>query len=328
MDFDSELFEEHTKVRGQANLKKAIEFAQQGDLIRARPYIIRAHRQLGFANDEVRSLLTNICLPLGDIQTVRETFKRSAIYEFNRNNLDKALSLAEIAINAARVFYGVYDIPPQDEIVEKILSVAQNHPLYKKLKKARSKRKSFLEKSKKFHLGYLMEGFDWTQAPIKHYMSLVKYHDFQTFDITFYSRWRPDDPVQNSDKYSDTIEYFENYGCRVVVAPKLPSHFDRIIWLAEKISDEKIDILVSYVMYTVPFVFFLEALKPAPCFIKEGLQQPEWIDLPEAIIHYRKRNVLNDVGRCFYLDMHFEKPTLPKPYSRKDFGIPNDEKKA
>jgi len=174
--------------------------------------------------------------------------------------------------------------------------------------------------TEKLTVGYITEGFDFTQAPVKRMLYLSEHHDKDGLDITFFSRLSENDGYPN---YKETIEKIRENGCNVVTAPQLPSALDRSLWLFEAIRWKKINVLVTYAMTTVPHLHFLCAMKPAPILIKDCLQQPEFSDLPDVTIHHSPQTMKGDKGNCRLLPFRFPIPERQRTFTKADFGIPD-----
>jgi len=188
----------------------------------------------------------------------------------------------------------------------------------------------FQHETPKFHngdklrVGYLTEGFDKWQAPVRRLMHLSKYHNEDGVDITVFSRLSAEDKLVHWDCYQEVQDQLRQNGCDVVAAPSWMGPLDRSLWLFDIIRSKKIDVLVTYAMATIPHLHFLCAMKPAPILVKDCLQQAEFSDLPDATIHHSHQTMKDDVGLCRYLPFRGPKPERKKKYARYEFGIPKD----
>jgi acetyltransferase-like isoleucine patch superfamily enzyme len=177
--------------------------------------------------------------------------------------------------------------------------------------------------NKKLKIGYITEGFDFTQAPVKRMLYLSEYHDKDALDITYFSRIAEEDRPGGHENYNTTITRLSEDGCKVVTSPRFGSPLDRSLWLFDAIRQERIDVLVTYAMYTVPYLHFLCAMKPAPVLVKDCLQQPEFSDLPDATIHHTRQTMKGDKGYCRLLPARYPKPEKYQAFKKYEFNIPD-----
>ncbi|MBW2340816.1 MAG: glycosyltransferase [Deltaproteobacteria bacterium] len=316
----AETYDPAPAIRWKANLKLAQEFLEKGDLEKAEVLVSRSLLQCNYQDDNTLNLFVDVNAKLKDFQKIREAYKRRAINEANDGKLDTALGFFELSINAALFLSGVYDTPVDLEITNQIRTIAKslgdNFPPFAPPETVR--------KGSKINLGYLVEGFDSSQAPIKNYINYARFHDKGIFQITFYSRWRPDDEIKGAQNYRKTIKEIENEGHCVVVSPPLPTHLERILFLFQKIKDDKIDILSTNALYTVPHIHLLCAMKPAPFLMKDVMQQPEFSLLPDLTIHHSFHTLIEDVGRCECFGSRYLKPSVTKKVNKSNLRLPSD----
>jgi len=305
--------------RHETNQILAEKFFQMGDLEKARLFASRSLLQSAYKDDNAFELLNNICSRLKDYQALKELYKRKGITHIKNDKFDSALKCFELSINGSYYLSGIYDIIIDFEIIDHIHEMAESlkpkFPPFSPTKR--------VKKCSKINIGYIIEGFDCSQAPIKNYMNYAQFHEKELFNITFYSRWGPDDAVKNSDNYNKTINFIKNKGHQVVISPQLPNHFDRVLFLFEKIKEDEIDILSTSTLYTTPYVHLLCALKPAPFLVKDVMQQPELSCLPDLTIHHSVRTLIEDVGKCINLNSYYTPPPVSNQQLKKsDFKIP------
>ena len=210
-----------------------------------------------------------------------------------------------------------YYLDVNPEITDIVREIALIFSWVKKFKKQHPK-------NEKIKLGYLTEGFDSGQAPIKNLINLARYHDKELFDITFYSRFGLNDgslELPGFKNYAPTIKLLEDLDCKVRIRDTDNRSLNRVLRLYKDMQDDNIDILCTYVMYTIPVMHLLCALKPAPILVKDVYQQAEYSDLPDLTIHYGPRHH-HDIGNKAHISQRWPHPKVKKVFTKSDFGIP------
>lgn len=311
----SELLNTSPLIRARKNYELALTFYQGGNPEKARVFINRAILQSDFSGDEIFQLYCDIHIRLNNYEAIKEGCKRRAVVLMRQGSYDQALLWFEKAINSTYYLTGIYETAVDQDISEYIRLMARDF-------RKDHQPWSLVGRSKpaKLHLGYLMEGFDYLQAPTKNFINYARRHDKDLFDISFYSRWRPDDKIARH--YNATMNILEAEGCRVNLAPPFPTLLERVLGLFEKIKQDHIDVFITSTLYTVPHNHFLCALSPAPLIIKDVFQQPEMSSIPDLTVHHSRDTFMEDTGRCVWLGSRYLLPDLPNTAPSLNLSLP------
>lgn len=304
-------------VRFQANVEAAREHLGRGEHRKAFVFLQRALLQSRFQDETVLSAYGEVCKTLQEYDALRAAYRRAGIEALRRSRLNRAFLYCDWAVNVHYYSHQAYDSRIDHEISDSIIRSAAGHPI-----KARLQDKIFPRSDHRIRLGYVLGGLGYDVSVTQLYLSILRHHREDIFDVTVYSAYRGDDRfLPDAASYDKTSTIIRELGHRVALAPKLNSTAQRALCLAERIVDDEVDIIVSPMMYTMPHLFFLHALRLAPAFIKDACQMRELSTLPDLTIHTTKRAMIEDIGRCVSLMPCREPPAAKEPVRRKELGL-------
>ena len=307
-------------VRFQANVDAAREHLDRGDHRKAVVFLQRALLVSRFQDEEVLDAYVQVCKTLREYDALRVAYQRAGIEALRRGQLNRAFLYCDWAVNAHYYSHHKYDSVIDHEISERIIQSAEDHPI-----RARLRSKIAPRSGERIKIGYVLGGLGYDVSITRVYLGVLRHHRKEIFDVTVYSLYRDDDLfLPDAASYQKTSAVIGNLEHRIALAPKLNSTAQRVLCLAERIVDDRIDVIVSPMMYTMPSLHFLHALKLAPAFIKDSFQMREMSLLPDLTIHPTKRAVIEDIGRCIPLMVGMEPPEPREPVRRKDLGLSPD----
>ena len=251
--------------------------------------------------------------PLESVDIYRHEAKERAIMLFRKEEYEQVLGALWWAIHASkaitdeyetRIDFDVYSIIQQ--MASKILDASEPKP----------------KRGKKIKLGYLTEGFDYTQAPLQNLLKYVKYHDKDRFDITIYSRYILNESVDGKKWYSEGIKQFKELGAKVSISPKPESHIEGVKAMLAEMRNDDLDILCTYTYYTNTVLCLLCNLKPAPIMVKDCWQMPEYSKLFDVTIHSTSATYRADWNPKILIQDRWECPIV-NTKTRSELGLPD-----
>ena len=260
-----------------------------------------------------------------DIPGIKEILKRAAVSALEQDNFDRFLELCYRSIYAES-FYSkrpCWRYSKVDEDINSFIRLsARRHPLFTWVQAHRCRPRK-PDDGASLRVGFVLEGLDENQAPIRPYLSFAEHHDRARFRLFVFSRWSLKSDTAASHQHASTAKRFTDNGCTVMTPaePLLP--FSEVDFLVRSIVQNQIDILVFQTVYFVPGYNFLSCLHPAFFQAQVHHQQPEHsenMDLLYAIYKPRLESSL-PIGGTGSVMSH-TKSLAVESHNRKEWGIP------
>ncbi|MFH0919513.1 MAG: glycosyltransferase [Fibrobacterota bacterium] len=323
--FPDSAFNFSADARQQALIAEARKQNTAGKLEIAAASLLRVLRASGYAQDDLLSELLKIQQTQDDIPAMRQVLRRFAVAALEKGQLDRFLSYAYYSIYAENHFaknpnyqHTVLD----EDLNSYIRLLAASHPLRQWVAGA-LRPKTQWKPGEPLRVGFVLEGLDAKQAPIREYLPLAEHRDRAAFEVCFYSRWFLDGPLSRQQDHRSTVRFLEGLGCTVrTPAAEIPP-LAQVDFLAKSIVQDRIDILVFQTTHFVPVYNFLSCLHAAPCQAEVEHQQSEHSHEMDLIFTPTKLSLDSTADTAPPIISHSVKSSTAA-HPRAAFGIPND----
>lgn len=285
----------------------------------------RAARLSSYRNDTVLRRWLDVCRELQDIPAIQQIWKRMAVEAMLRGDMDAFLfydyqSIHAEIINAREPSYSHSFI---DEDIHAYMRItASSLPLRQWVDANRVPIESD-SRSRRLRIGFVLEGFSQFQAPIQVYRTIASQYDPNRYELFFFSRISLNTQIAKAENYAAVVEEFQNQGGKVFCPEQPLAPMAEVQFLAEKIVNQRIDILLYQTVYFVPQYNLLSWIRPAPFQVSECHQQPEFSSSVDLVLTVRTTAIdtVVELGESLIaISKDLSKPS----HERSAFGIPDD----
>ena len=277
-----------------------------------------------YSNDVIIGKLIELYQMRDDIPKIQSIWKRAAVSDMEKNNLDRFLDNCYKSIYSEIIFGKApnYKYSKTDEDINAFISLsAKAHSLYKWVQKNR-KKPEYTETAR-LKIGIILEGFNQNSAPIRTYFPMAEYYDRNKFEIYFYSRWCLKDENAKKQQHDVTARFFQQKGCHVRTPECQHSPMEQVSFITKQILNDEIDILIFQTSYFVPPYNFISCLQPAFFQARIEHQQPEYstnFDLDFTM----NKAVFESANKTSEFPISQDGPPATTIIKRSDYGIPDN----
>ncbi|MBN1877021.1 MAG: glycosyltransferase family 4 protein [Anaerolineae bacterium] len=289
------------------------------DFAQARVFIQRAWMLAEFS-ERVLPLYVNIHLALGDLEAVRDAYKRLGMKKADQNDIPTALKYFQSSMYT----YSRYQRGDKYQYDYDILTrIAQLARLYR-FPPRRQPTFSPQRKIKVAYLTYLM----WCTTSVFQRINLLlaQFHEKSRFEVAFFSL----DPESTfEDKHLP--RFVRDHQCKLIAVPDsnlLTGEVEKIVWLATQIYNFKPDLLVTNAGLADLRHYFLVSLHPAPLKVAAVYGPPPQFVAPDFdwSIPSARHPFIDSPCPCSFVELE---PGLPERAQlefchRLHFSIPQD----
>ncbi len=311
---------ENVEERRDVNIDLAKAYFESGNFRQAKVFIDRAWLLSGFS-ESILPLYIDVHRKLGDMDSIREGYKRLGMIKAESGELESALSyfyqsMYTYALNQGGDYYK-YDF----DVLEAIERLAEPHRFEPEAEMDNAG-------NGKVRLAYLVFGGIHLQSVIVKILCLfAKFHDKDRFDIVFFV---PENELSIFPEYKiiqKNIDRLMEHG-DVVFVTNGTNQSDMLHETAKKIHDYKPDIMVTSALLADLKQYFIASLHPAPIIIGFSHGPPPQFSAPilDWSITWSKHPLIDCPGNCSLVPLEVELPELEynTTVDRAEYDIPED----
>jgi glycosyltransferase involved in cell wall biosynthesis len=314
---------ERREQRTEVNLLLAGAYLRAGggqNLERARDFVGRAWLFSGHS-PELLPLYIEIHAALGDVDAMREAYKRLGLAAAARGEVSEALRCFDLWQSAYYNFKSLDRYEYDFDIMECVGRLARPHRL------APRPRADAL-KGGPVRVAYLMKGINEVGSIlVRINLLFARHHDRSRFEPMFFV---PESgrAVRESAAGREHVRLFEQEGYRVVTAPDVGTTEEQLRDVARAVADARPDLLVTDAALAEFQHYYVASLRPAP-FVVGRVQGPPEQFAPPSLdwgLAWSKHPHMDCPVSCTLTVMELELPDRDRivPYDRAELGLPGD----
>ena len=312
---------ERRERRAEVNklLAEACWRAGREEHVRHAAVFVRRAWRLSRFHPDLLPLYTQIHSALGDVEAIREAYKRVGAAAAARGDVSEAVRYFDLWQYAHMQFRSLDKFEYDFDILESVDRLARPHRLSPRPR---------AEAGGKVRVAYLVKGVnELGSVLVKINLLFAEHHDRARFEPIFFAP-EPGRAVAASEAGSAHARLFEERGCPLRAAPDVSETGERLRAVARMIYDARPDVLVVSAALAEFQHYYVTALRPAPAVF--GLVQgpPEQFAPPDLDwgLAWSKHPLIDCPVNCALIDMELELPAREKitPYDRGELGLPGD----
>ncbi len=313
------LCQEEVKERFRTNFELAEAFTRAGQYVQAKVFVERAWILSRFSDDTL-GLLTKLCHITGDIDTLREAYKRRGIRLAREGKLEQALEFFNLWQYAYASHYHLDRYSYDFDIMDMVDEMAKSRWLPTAPQSSTPRAK--------LRLAYLVFGMTHINSVlVKINLMFAKHHKKDLFEIVFFVPESKSQLQQNPDQLRVIVQQFQQSGCKVIFTPNKVQGINRLVSCARQITEFSPDILITSAALADFEHYFIVALRPAPLVV--GLLQgpPQQFVAPclDWAISWSQHPLIDSPVGTSLVKIGITLPTPPETIlDRTSFGIPQN----
>lgn len=276
---------------------------------------------LSYYDDKCTKLYINILRNLDKTDGIKEVYKRIGLQHLNNSNLKDALHY----FNMWLYTYAYEKNIDQYTYDYDILNAIDNYTNEYRKNFSRSLK---LNVDEKIRIGYLVKDITTLNSVlVKINLIFARFHDQSIFEINWYVPETEAD-VLASPQGEEMLIKLQDTGCKIFFAEENESYEDQLVSVAQKIFDNKTQLLITSAALSYFNHYFITSMKPAPVMIGL-LQGPPQQFIPPILdwaIAWTYHPLIDSPVNTSYvqLEMPLIEIDTEKLLSKKDFDLDAD----
>lgn len=276
---------------------------------------------LGRFSPELLPLYTEIHAALGDVQGIRDAYKRVGMAAAERGDVAAALDYFNLWQYADHTFKKLDSYAYDFDILASVDRLAQPHRLA-------PKPRAEFHAGDRIRVAYLVKGvLEPGSVLVKMLLLYARLHDRSRVEPMFFAP-ESEREVLASEVGREHVRLFEGLGYKLATAPRADGKRDGLLAVARQIHDAAPDVRVAGAALANFEHYFITSLRPAPFVMGFVLGPPEQF-APLALdwgIAWSRHPLIDCPVNCTLMDMELEMPERGaiRPYERRELGIPDD----
>jgi hypothetical protein len=270
---------------------------------------------LGGFQTELLPLYTRIHAAVGDVEGIRDAYKRAGVEAAARGDVPGALRYFDLWQYAYHDFSKLDRYEYDFDILDCVERLARPHRLAPPARAGGGP----------LRVAYLVKGMTETGSIlVKINLLFARFHDRSRVEPLFFAP-EPESQVLASEAGREHMRLFESHGCGLTAGPDAPPEV-RLPAVARMIRDAGADVLVTGAALAHFEHFYVAALRPAPAvfgFIQGPPPQFAPLSLDWGFAWGRHPLIEAPVS-CSFIELGLDLPSPGdvKPYERGELGVP------